>query len=137
MSVVRSATLSRIALAAALACAFAPAGAIDLSQAYRAAAEHDAQIRAARAQADSRREQLPQARSQLLPQVAINSSRSRNSLDSVQPVLGRGIDGAVPGSRPPCGHQGRRLTGVGRRHRGRGADPRHARPGAAAGRDHW
>lgn len=84
--------LHRVALAAALAACVTQAGAIDLSQAYRAAVEHDSQIRAARAQAESRREQLPQARAQLLPQVALSSSRYRNSLDSVQPVLGREVE---------------------------------------------
>ena len=69
----------------ALAVAFHPAGAIDLSQAYRAALDNDSTIRAARAAANARRERLPQSRAQLLPQVSLSASRYRNILDQRQP----------------------------------------------------
>ncbi|MDB5823422.1 MAG: type secretion outer membrane protein TolC family [Herminiimonas sp.] len=62
-----------------------PAWALDLSEAYQIALEQDATIRAARAATDARRERLPQARSQLLPNVSISASRYRNSLDRTSP----------------------------------------------------
>jgi outer membrane protein, protease secretion system len=58
-----------------------------LSQAYRAALEQDATLRAARAGADSRRERLPQARAQLLPNVSFAASRNKNDLNSRSPGL--------------------------------------------------
>jgi outer membrane protein, protease secretion system len=61
------------------------AGPLTLSQAYRAALEQDAVIRAARATADARRERVPQARSQLLPNIAASVSRNKNDLTSTQP----------------------------------------------------
>jgi outer membrane protein, protease secretion system len=78
---------------ATLLAAAAPAWAIDLSQAYQAAYERDATIRAARSAAEARRERLPQARAQLLPNVAVSANRFRNRLDSTQPVpvLGRDV----------------------------------------------
>ncbi|MBC5764732.1 TolC family outer membrane protein [Ramlibacter albus] len=78
-------TFARGALALALAAVLAPAGAIDLSQAYRAALDNDSTIRAARANAAARRERLPQSRAQLLPQVAVSASRFRNILDQRAP----------------------------------------------------
>jgi TolC family type I secretion outer membrane protein len=81
-----------MALAALAAAAAAPCSAIDLSEAYRSAYEKDATIRAARAQADARRERLPQARAQLLPNVSLSASRFKNTLDSTTPVLGRLVD---------------------------------------------
>jgi len=63
---------------------------MNLSQAYRAAMEQDATIRAARATADAKRERLPQARAQLLPNVSASASRNKNDLDSTTP----GITGA-------------------------------------------
>lgn len=63
------------------------AAVLTLSQAYQAALEQDAVIRAARAGADARRERLPQARSQLLPNVSASFSRSRNDLASTTPGL--------------------------------------------------
>lgn len=60
---------------------------LNLAQAYRAALEQDAVIGAAEAAAAARRERLPQARAQLLPNVSANASRFRNDLDSVQPGL--------------------------------------------------
>ncbi len=61
---------------------------LNLSQAYRAALEQDAVIGAAEAAAAARRERLPQARAQLLPNISANASRFRNDLESVQPGLG-------------------------------------------------
>ena len=77
-------------LACALAAGYLPAGAqvIDLAQAYRLASENDASIRASRAATDARRERIPQARSQLLPNVSASASRFRNSLDSTVPGFG-------------------------------------------------
>jgi len=86
------------ALVAASLMAALPAGAqgvLNLSQAYRAALEQDAQIRSARAGADAKRERLPQARAQLLPNVSANASRNRNHLISTTP----GLTGPVTGER--------------------------------------
>jgi outer membrane protein, protease secretion system len=94
--------LARVALACALACgplaawSQAPAGSVSassgvaaarltLSQAYQAALEQDAVIRAARATADARRERLPQARAQLMPNVSASLSRNKNNLTATQP----------------------------------------------------
>ena len=62
-----------------------PAWSLDLSQAYRAALEQDASIRATRAATEARSERLPQARAQLLPNIAATASRNRNSLESTTP----------------------------------------------------
>ena len=62
-----------VALAAGLV---ASAWSMDLRQAYEAALENDASIRAARAAAEAGRERLPQARSQLLPNVSFNAGRT-------------------------------------------------------------
>lgn len=71
------------------AAASAQAGApLTLSQAYRAALEHDATLRAARAGADARRERLPQARAQLLPNISVSATRNKNDLNSIAPGLG-------------------------------------------------
>ena len=59
-----------------------PLWALDLQQSYEAAVRNDATIRSARAQADASRERLPQARSQLLPNLSLNASRNRNDLTS-------------------------------------------------------
>jgi outer membrane protein, protease secretion system len=59
-----------------------------LEQAYRIALEQDAVIRAAQAVAAGKRERLPQARAQLLPQVSADFSRFKNDLDSVTPGFG-------------------------------------------------
>lgn len=59
--------------------------AIDLSQAYQAALVHDATISAARAAADAGRENLPQARAQLLPNLSASFSRNNNRLTSRTP----------------------------------------------------
>ena len=59
-----------------------PAWSLDLRQAYEAAYENDATIRAARAGAQASRERLPQARAQQLPNVSLNASRNYNDLSS-------------------------------------------------------
>ncbi|HXD41639.1 MAG TPA: TolC family outer membrane protein [Ramlibacter sp.] len=65
--------------------ASANAASLTLSQAYQAALAQDAVIRAARATADVRRERLPQARAQLLPNVSAGLSRNKNKLTATQP----------------------------------------------------
>lgn len=66
--------------------------ALTLSQAYQAALEQDATIRAARAQADARRERLPQARAQLLPNISASVTRNNNDLTTTAPnALGQSI----------------------------------------------
>jgi len=86
-----AAALAVLAAAASAPVLAQPAAApvtLNLAQAYRAALEQDAVIGAAQAAAAARRERLPQARSQLLPNVSANASRFRNDLDSTQPGLG-------------------------------------------------
>ncbi len=70
------------------AMALAPsAWALDLRQAYQAAQENDASIRASRAAADSTRERLPQARAQQLPNASLSLSRNHNDLTSKTPNI--------------------------------------------------
>jgi outer membrane protein/protease secretion system outer membrane protein len=59
-----------------------PAWSLDLRQAYEAAYENDATIRASRAGAQASREKLPQARAQQLPNVSFNAGRNHNDLIS-------------------------------------------------------
>lgn len=76
-------------LAAACACVAlaAPnaARAVDLLQSYQAALEQDASYAASRAVAEAEREALPQARSQLLPNISINGYRYKTDLQSSVP----------------------------------------------------
>ena len=66
--------------------------ALDLSQAYQAAMEQDASLRAARAATAARSERIPQTRAQLLPNLSASASRNRNALDSTEPnFLGRPV----------------------------------------------
>lgn len=51
-----------------------------LMQAYEAALEHDAALKAARASLEAGRERLPQAKAQLLPQITANWERNQNDL---------------------------------------------------------
>lgn len=68
----------------------APAWSLDLMQAYRAALAEDARVRAARAARDSAIERLPQARAQLMPNIAINLGRNKNDIDRTQEnILGQ------------------------------------------------
>jgi len=84
--------LVAITLAALLAAGSAPAWSLDLMQAYQAALAQDARIRAARAARDSAIERLPQARAQLLPNIAINLGRNKNDIDRTQEnALGRDV----------------------------------------------
>jgi TolC family type I secretion outer membrane protein len=71
----------------ALVCAYAAtsASALDLLQAYEAALTQDATYHAARLAADAGRENLPQARAQLMPSVSAAFSRNRNLLDTISP----------------------------------------------------
>ncbi len=77
------------ALISSLGCVFlcTSAWSLDLSQAYLAAMERDATIRAARAATEAKRERLPQARAQLLPNISASASRNRNALESTAPNL--------------------------------------------------
>ena len=56
------------------------AGAMDLHEAWQAALQNDAMIRASRAAAEAGRERIPQARSQLLPNVSASFTRNYNDL---------------------------------------------------------
>ncbi|MDO8277687.1 MAG: TolC family protein, partial [Burkholderiaceae bacterium] len=58
---------------------------LDLRGAYQAALEQDALMRSARAGAEARRERLPQARAQLLPNIGLSVSRNSNKLDATVP----------------------------------------------------
>jgi len=58
---------------------------LDLLQAYQAAQKSDATILASRAAAQAGRERLPQAYSQLLPNVAASVGRNKNHLISTAP----------------------------------------------------
>ena len=93
--IVRAAS-TRFVLAGVLACTSLPCWALDLSQAYQAALEQDATIRAARAAADARRERLPQARASLLPNLSASVTRFKNNLDRTAPnQLGQSVTTAA------------------------------------------
>ncbi|MBP3979805.1 TolC family outer membrane protein [Acidovorax sp. JG5] len=69
-----------------------PVWSLDLTQAYRAASENDASIRAARAAAEAGRERLPQAVAQQRPNVSLNAARNHNDLTSrTQNLLGQPV----------------------------------------------
>jgi len=55
---------------------------VDLKQAFDSALDGDARIRAARATAEAAAERLPQAQSQLLPQISASTGRNRNAQDT-------------------------------------------------------
>lgn len=74
----------RNAIAVALSAMVLPAWGLDLKQAYEAALARDATVRAARAATDAARETLPQARSQLLPNVSASLVRNSNDLKRTQ-----------------------------------------------------
>jgi outer membrane protein/protease secretion system outer membrane protein len=67
-----------LGLALLAVCSAAPA--MNLLQAYQAALEQDANVRAGRAALASGMERLPQARAQLLPAVSANVGRNQNQL---------------------------------------------------------
>ena len=77
--------VSRTALVLAAVLACAPAWSLDLSQAYQAAMEQDASLRAARAANAVRSERIAQTRAQLLPNLSASATRNRNALDSTEP----------------------------------------------------
>ncbi len=80
------------ALAGLLGATAAPVWSLDLMEAYQAALAQDARIRAARAARDSAIERLPQARAQLMPNVAINIGRNKNDIDRTQEnALGKDV----------------------------------------------
>ena len=74
--------ISSAILGVILAGSITSASALDLLQAYNAAQTNDATVLAARAAAQAGRERIPQARSQLMPNVAINLSATHNQLSS-------------------------------------------------------
>lgn len=79
----RSARLTGLVGACLALCGLAaPAWSLDLRQAYEAAYDNDATIRASRAGAESRRELLPQARAQRLPNISFSAGRNHNDLTS-------------------------------------------------------
>lgn len=73
--------LSRLAALLSLVLPAAPAGALDLMQAYERALSQDAAFQAARADTEARREAVPQARAQLLPTISSNLSRNKANTD--------------------------------------------------------
>jgi len=64
---------------------FQAAHALDLRQSYEAAIGADPRLAAARATAASAEERVPQAWSQLLPNVSFSASESQNLLDTTRP----------------------------------------------------
>lgn len=74
-------------MAVSLACAGMCASALsmDLMQAWRLALDQDATIKASRAATAARKERIPQAYAQLLPNLSANISRNKNDLTTVQP----------------------------------------------------
>ncbi len=76
-------SIGAVAVAALLVCG--PSSALNLSQAFEAALEQDSTIRAIRAATEARQERLPQARAQLLPNLALSASRNKNDLENTAP----------------------------------------------------
>lgn len=84
---VPSVTAARTLLAS-LALGFCSgAWSLNLSQAFEAAFQNDATIKAVRAATEARQERIPQSRSQLLPNIALSASRNRNELQNTVPNL--------------------------------------------------
>jgi outer membrane protein, protease secretion system len=69
---------------------------LNLEQAYRVALEHDAVIRASEAGAAAKRERLPQAKAQLLPNISADFGRFKNRLDGVTPQANLLTQSVVP-----------------------------------------
>ena len=61
------------------------AGAFDLSTVYQKAVEHDAQIRAAKADARISKEEIGKAMAEFRPRVSISGARGRNETKSITP----------------------------------------------------
>lgn len=86
---------SKLFVKSALACALsglawsamAQSAAMDLKQVYQAALVQDASIRASRASADAGREQVPLAKSGLMPQVSASAGRNYNDLLTTAPNI--------------------------------------------------
>ena len=76
------ASLARLGLLSLVLVTALPAWSLDLRQAYEAAYANDATVRAARSGTEATRERIPQARSQLLPNISLNATRNRNDLTS-------------------------------------------------------
>jgi len=70
-----------VTLACVITSVSSPAWSLNLFEAWQAAQTQDPKIRAARAARDATQERLPQARSQLLPNLSANVSRSKNNVD--------------------------------------------------------
>lgn len=68
----------------ALACLAVPAWGFDLLDAYRGALANDASFLAARSALEAVRENVPQARAGLLPQISASAQRTRNQTESTQ-----------------------------------------------------
>jgi TolC family type I secretion outer membrane protein len=69
-------------VAALFACLSLPAGAFDLRDAYREALANDAAFLAARSALDAARENLPQARAGLMPQISATAQRTQNQTEN-------------------------------------------------------
>lgn len=74
--------------AVALSIAMSPAQALDLVQSYRLALQNDATYQAALAANQAGHEAVPQALAQLLPNLSISGSRSKNTTNTDSPGLG-------------------------------------------------
>ena len=81
----RSTPFKWLAVSSALLGLSMAAHSMDLLQAFEAAQQQDATIRAARATAAAEHERVPQAKSQLLPSVNASVSRMTNRLTSTTP----------------------------------------------------
>jgi outer membrane protein, protease secretion system len=82
------AVLCRCVGAAILACFTASSWALDLLTSYRQALTNDATFLASRSNLEAIRENIPQARAGLLPQVSASGQFTRNFLDQRQTVPG-------------------------------------------------
>lgn len=95
----RSGKLKWLAVGSTLLCYSLAARPMDLLQAYQAAQSNDASILASRATAVAERERLPQARSQLYPNLSANLSHNKNNLSSTSPNL-LGVEQTTDSSYP-------------------------------------
>ncbi len=77
--------LARWGFAALLAGQGAGVAVLDLKTAYEGALAGDPVLKAARAAADSSKERLPQAKSQLLPSIGLSGSWNKNRLETIAP----------------------------------------------------
>ena len=73
-------TVAKGSLALMASLLLTPSWALNLRQAYEAAEQNDATIRASRASAQALREKLPQAKAQRLPNVSFSAGANRNAL---------------------------------------------------------